>query len=156
MARDDLARAFAAGDTFRYESIAGHTAGTFAGWTPENPWYVGVATSIGFEGPLGRWLGKEFSKPFGSEIGSSRGSGINLFANRFRPKRYRFDTYAKLGRDGKPCIALDYTPYIGPMMGLTDDLREIERGVFLGEMNYRFPWRKKPMLIGYFCLCALE
>lgn len=77
---------------------------------------------------------------------------MNLFANRILPLRYQFETRIRNADiDGKPCLALIY-PRGSVMRGLIDDVREIEDGVLLGRMEYRFLSRGTPRFVGYFTL----
>jgi len=73
------------------------------------------------------------------------------------PHRFRFDTYIKKAYiDQKLCVALDYRAYPSLMFGLVDDVKKIENSVFLGQMYFKFPWKKEIHFLGYFALCALE
>jgi hypothetical protein len=56
--------------------------------------------------------------------------------------------------DGRQCLVIRY-PFGSLMYGLIDEVRQIEDGVFLGQMLYKFPWKRKRIFIGYFVLCAL-
>jgi hypothetical protein len=80
---------------------------------------------------------------------------VNLFRNRLWPRRYRLETYIKGAEaDHEPCLTLEY-PFPSLMYGLIDDVRKIDDGVLLGQMLYKFPWRKGRLFLGYFLLCAL-
>ncbi len=103
--------------------------------------------------PWARWSGKGFFTPFGEQ---EIGRGANLFQNRFRPVRYKLDTFIKKAEvDDNSCLTLKY-PLGSIMYGLIDDVRVIEDGVFLGQMHFKFFWRRSRVFIGYFVLCALK
>src|SRR5574341_385588 len=149
---DDLHTLFKEGKIPSFEEIEGETAGSFLAWNPQNPWWIGLFIKILFNSPFARWKGKELITPFEKE---QRGKGVNLFQNRILPHRFRFDTYIKQAYlDQNLCLALDYRPYPSLMAGLVDDVRRIEEGVFLGQMHYKFPWKKEFLVLGYFVLCA--
>ena len=42
------------------------------------------------------------------------------------------------------------------MYGLIDDVRQIDDGVLLGQMHFRFPWQRSRTFIGYFVLCVIH
>ncbi|MBC8236192.1 hypothetical protein H8E77_42130 [bacterium] len=137
-----------------FEELEGETAGSFLAWNPKNPFWIKFFMKILFNSPFARWTGKKFITPFDKE---NRGKGVNLFRNRILPHRFRFDTYIKKAQiDHNVCLALDYRDYRSLMFGLVDDVRKIEDGVFLGQMYYKFPWKKELWFLGYFVLCALK
>lgn len=151
---EDLHALFREGTAPFFEEIRGKTAGSFLSWNPGNSWWLAFFINFQFSSPLARWTGKEFLLPFNKD---KKGEGINLFRNRLCPRRYRFDTYidnCRLHRGS--CLILDYRAYLSPMLGLVDDVRKIEPGVFLGQMHYKFPLKKEPWFVGYFVLCALR
>ncbi len=153
LGQPELREAFFRGTIFDYEEAEGQTKGAFVAWNVQNPGWIKLVVAFFFQSRYGRWTGKVFLRPFSA---NGKGFGINVFDSRLRPRRYRFDTYQKPAyQDGKPCIALDYRAYFSIMFGLFDDLRKVEPGVFLGQMWYKFPWSQRPMLLGYFVLCAL-
>jgi len=149
---DDL---FHAGGVPDFADFGGETRGAIPHWEPGTPWWMMAWTGLLFWSPLGRWTGKEFTTPFGKD---KKGQGINLFANHFRPRRYKFDTYLKdqARADGEPCLVLDYRPYVSLMFGLVDEVREIQEGVLLGQMYHKLPWRGDYDFRGYFVLIALD
>jgi hypothetical protein len=141
------------GNAPEHTDFSGDTRGSFLAWNPGNPRWLGWGIRLLFQSPFARWTGKRFL-PISGE---AKGSGYNLFANRILPHRFSFDTYTKNAlRDARPCLALDYRSYRSLMFGLIDDVREIQEGVLLGQMYFQFPWRKTPMFVGYFTLCALQ
>lgn len=150
----ELHSLFEVGKLPLFEELKGETAGSFLAWNPENPFWIQFFMKFLFDSPFARWTGKKFITPFDKE---ERGEGVNLFQNRVLPQRFRFDTYIKKARmDDNSCLALDYRPYFSLMFGLVDDVRKIEDGVVLGQMHYKFPWRKDFWFLGYFLLCALK
>lgn len=145
---------FSGGSLPVFEEIKGETAGGFLAWNNANPRLMKFSAKILFNSFIGRWTGKKFLSPFDA---NNRGIGINLFRSRILSNRFPFDTYVKNARsDQKPCLALDYSPYPSLMSGLIDDVRKIDDGVFLGQMHYKFPWKKELWFLGYFVLCALQ
>ena len=150
---DELHSLFGAGTVPLFEEIRGKTLGVFLAWNPANPWLIKFPVRILFDSPIAHWTGKEFLSHFG--VGK-QGRGVNLFRNRILPHRFKFDTYIKKAySDQKPCLALDYRPYFSLMAGLVDDVRKINDGVLLGQMYYKFPWKRGLQFLGYFALCAL-
>ncbi|MEM4326031.1 MAG: hypothetical protein QXU40_01900 [Candidatus Pacearchaeota archaeon] len=147
---EELNKIFGSGTLFLFEEIRGKTAGSFLAWKAQNPAFVKFGTKLLFESPFGCWIGKEFIKPFSRE---EKGFGVNLFNNFFLPKRFWFKTYFKNSFfDGNPCLALDYRPYKSLMFGLVDDVRKIKDGIFLGQMYFKFPFKKNFQFLGYFLL----
>lgn len=151
---DELDNCFKAGDAPVFEEISGKTAGSFLAWNPQNQAFVVFGTKLLFESSIGRWTGKEFIESFSE---NEKGTGVNLFQNFIFPKRFWFKTYIKKSFfDGNPCLTLDYRPYRSLMFGLIDDVRKIKEGVFLGQMYFKFPFKKDFQFLGYFLLCALK
>lgn len=151
---DDLHLLFSEGTIPSFEEVEGNTHGSFLAWNPKNPWWNELLIKLLFDNFSARWTGKKFITPFDE---NRKGKGVNLFQNRIFPHRYRFDTYFEKTRvDQKLGLALDYRHRFSPMFGLVDDVRKIEDGVFLGQMHYKYPWRKEPRFLGYFVLCPLS
>lgn len=150
---EDLNSIFRDGEVPSFGEIEGRTAGEWLAKSAKNYWWANVFIKLFLNSPWARWSGKGFFTPF-SDI-DVVGRGANLFSNRFRPVRYTLDTFIKKAEtDNNPCLTLRY-PFGSIMYGLIDDVRRIENGVFLGQMHYRFFWRKDRVFIGYFALCAL-
>lgn len=152
----ELDSLFSNGGVPLFEEIKGETAGGFLAWNPKNYSLLQFFVKTLFDSPFGRWTGKEFSAPFG-EGKTGKGKGVNLFKNRLLPNRFKFDVYIKNAYgDQKSCLTLDYRSHFSLMSGLVDDVRKIEDGVFLGQMYYKFLWKKEPQFLGYFVLCSLK
>jgi len=150
----DLHLLFKEGSVPSFEELEGETAGCFLAWNPKNPRWIKFFIEFLFNSSFAHWTGKKFFTPFDKE---KRGKGVNLFQNKILPYRFRFDTYIKQSySDQNLCLALDYRPYPSPMFGLVDDVRKTEAGVFLGQMYYKFPWKKELQFLGYFVLCSLK
>jgi hypothetical protein len=136
-----------------FEEIEGRTAGGWLARSPKDYWWARLFIKVFLDSPWARWSGKGFFTPFDKE---KRGRGANLFRNQFKPIRYPLETYIKVAEvDDNLCLTLEY-PFGSLMYGLIDDVRKIEDGVFLGQMQYKFPWQKKRLFLGYFVLCALQ
>lgn len=143
---------FVAGTAPQFADVEGATAG---GWLAKRRryWWADLFIKVALDSPWARWSGKGFETPFAE---GQTGRGVNLFTNRFLPRRYRLRTYVGHAVfDTKPCLTLEY-PFGSVMWGLIDDVRQIEPGVLLGRMEFRFPWEKQRRFLGYFALCALE
>jgi len=137
-----------------FREFEGETRGSFLAWNPQNSWLQRLSIKLIFDSFFARWTGKKFLTSF---KGEERGRGINLYNNLILLHRFRFDTYIKEAySDGKPCLALDYGTYPSLMFGLVDDVRKIQDGVLLGQMYYKYPWRKERWFWGYFTLCTLS
>ena len=150
---EELDGIFERGASPSFEEFQGETLGAFLAQNPKNSRLIKWGVKLLFESPLGRWKGKRFSVPFGE---GKTGRGVNLFENKIFPERFHFDTYIKSAlSDQKPCLALDYNPYFSLMRGLIDDVRKVDEGILLGQMYYKFFWRRKPVFIGYFMLLAI-
>ena len=126
----ELDSMFSEGKVPDYEEIVGKTAGGWLAKPSENYWWSDLFIKVFLASPWARWSGKGFFTPFGEQ---EIGRGANLFQNRFRPVRYKLDTFIKKA-----------------------DVRVIEDGVFLGQMHFKFFWRRSRVFIGYFVLCALK
>lgn len=139
-----------------FEEVQGRTAGAWLAKAPKNYWWSNAFIKVFLNSPWARWSGKGFFTPFGQMESGDWGRGANLFRNRFRPIRYKLDTFVKKAEaDDNPCLTLRY-PFGSVMYGLIDDVRKIENGVLLGQMHFKFFWRKDRVFIGYFVLCVLE
>ena len=137
-----------------FEEIEGATTGSFLAWNAKNPRWIKFFINFLFHSFFARWTGKKFFTPFDK---NKKGKGVNLFQNKVLPCRFRFDTYIKQAfSDKELCLALDYRRYLSLMFGLIDDVRKIEAGIFLGQMYYKFPWKKELYFLGYFVLCPLK
>lgn len=152
---DELHALFSGGRLPRFEEIDGTTRGSLLQWDDENASpLLQLSVTLLFESPLGRWTGKDFVHEFSED---ENGSGVNLFDNRIRPRRYGFDTYPKNAyTDGESCLALDYGRFRSPMSGLVDDVRMVDEGVLLGQMYYKHPFASERSYRGYFGLCVLD
>lgn len=151
---EDLCSLFKEGTLPSFYGIEGDTTGSLLSWDPETPWWVKVPGVILFENPLARWAGKRYMTPF-DEV--KRGKGINLFRNRFLPRRFRFVTsIQKALVDQKPCLVLDYVYLPLSLFSTRDEIREIDAGVFLGHGYLKLPWGKERYLLRYFAICALK
>lgn len=149
----DLDSMFREGRVPDFEEIEGRTAGGWLAKPPEHYWWSDLFIKVFLASPWARWSGKGFFTPFGEK---KIGRGANLFRNRFRPVRYKLDTFIKKAEvDDNPCLTLRY-PFGSIMYGLIDDVRTTEDGVFLGQMHFKFFWRRDRVFIGYFVLCALN
>lgn len=167
----ELDSRFREGRVPAFEEIEGRTAGGWLAKSREDYWWSNLFIKVFLDSPWARWSGKGFITSFGErksggehESGGEHrsageeklGRGANLFRNRFRPVRYRLDTFIKKAEaDDSPCLTLRY-PLGSIMYGLIDDVRVIDDGVFLGQMYYKFLWRRHRVFIGYFVLCALK
>lgn len=149
----DLDKRFASGIVPLFEDIAGETSGSWLAKPPKDYWWAKWFIKVFLDSPWARWTGKAFFTRFDA---NHRGKGANLFRNKFRPIRYRLETYIKKTEvDENPCLALEYT-FGSIMWGLIDDVRQIDDGILLGQMHYRFAWQKSRTFIGYFLLCTLQ
>jgi hypothetical protein len=95
------------------------------------------------------WRGKSFTPG-----GETRGEGINrVFSDRFR--LFRFETFVGKSRAGDfDAVQLDYDLPANPFLirRIKDEIREIERGVWLGQAY--FATRSKDVLWLYFGLAV--
>lgn len=154
MSFDNLSRVFSTnGKLFTYDEIAGKTSGAFV---KMDPTYVKVMSTdflTKFIDQNSRWMGKNFHTKFDNK---NKGAGINLFDNLLIKEAFTFKTYNinSIPFDGKPCLYLDYSGTI--MSSITDYLRKVEDGVFLGQVYTKTPGTNKLRLMGYFTLVALE
>ena len=149
---DQLDPKFRQGAVPRFNEIEGSTAGDWLAKRAKH-WWAQAFIKLVLDSRWGRWSGKGYSTTFDD---AARGRGINLFYNRIFPVRYRFKTYVTEAQmDGEPCLRMEY-PFGSIMWGLIDDIRRIDEGVFLGQMHFRFPWRRQRIDLGYFVLCALQ
>lgn len=147
-----LDRQFGEGAVPVFADIEGETAG---GWLakPGHYWWAQLFIKVFLGSPWARWTGKTFATPYDE---ARTGTGANLFANHHRPTRYPLKTYIQKAEvDENPCLTLEY-PFPSLMYGLIDDVRQIESGILLGQMHYKFPWSRSRIFIGYFLLCCLE
>lgn len=155
MSFDELSTKFTNdGTLFNFSEIAGKTSGAFVEMDPNFTQSVGTSELTKFIDERSRWAGKNFLTPFGDE---NVGSGINMFNNKLILKTaFRFKTYNinSIPFDGKPCLYLDYSGTV--VSGITDYLRKVEDGVFLGQVYTKTPGTNKLKLMGYFTLVALE
>ncbi len=151
---EDLRSLFKEGTPPSFYGTEGDTTGSLLAWDPEIPWWVKLPSVILFESPLARWAGKRYITPF-DEV--KRGKGINLFQNRFLPRRFRFVTsIQKALADQKPCLVLDYIYLPLSLFSTRDEIREIDDGAFLGHGYLKLPWDKERYLLRYFAICALK
>ena len=136
-----------------FPAIRGNTAGAWLAKPPQDYWWARWFIHVFLDSPWARWSGKGFLTGYQD---GARGRGVNLFHNRVRPQRFPMQLYlAPSETDNAPCLVIRY-PLGSLMYGLIDEVRQVEDGVFLGRMLYKFPWNKSRLFIGYFVLCALE
>lgn len=152
---DELDALFEHGETPGPGDCGEETRGRILRWHRGNAsWFVRMMVKLLFESPVGRWTGKEFTRAFSED---EKGSGVNLFRSRIRPRRFRFGTYIKEAyRHEGECLALDYGEYRSLMSGLVDDVRKIDGGLLLGQMHYRALFGSERRFMGYFALCPLQ
>jgi hypothetical protein len=149
---DELERRFRAGRVPRFQDYAGAMDGAWL-HRERQPWWAAIFVRLALDSPWSRWIGKGFVMPFGP---SQEGAGANLFSNRIAPLRFQFATRVRPSDlDGRPCVSIIY-PRGSLMYGLIDDLREVEDGLLLGYMVYRFPWDRRPRFVGYFGLAHIR
>jgi hypothetical protein len=148
----ELDTQFQAATAPEFPAIQGNTAGAWLAKPPQDYWWARWFIRVFLNSPWARWSGKGFRTSYQD---GARGKGVNLFRNRFRPQRFPMDLYlAPSETDGASCLVIRYRP--GSLMyGLIDEVRQLEEGVFLGQMLFKFPWRRNRLFIGYFVLCAL-
>ena len=148
----DLDARFSAGTVPIFEEIKGRTAGAWLAKDKEY-WWASAFIKILLDSPWARWTGKEVMTAYGEDF---RGRGQNLFSNKILPTRYPMDTYVKKAEvDDNLCFTLDYQ-FPSIMYGLIDDIRQVDDGILLGQMQYKWFWKKKRLFLGYFLLCCLE
>ncbi|TIL43296.1 hypothetical protein [Mesorhizobium sp.] len=143
---------FRSGKVPNFEDIKGETSGAWLAKPARDYWWADWFIKVFLASPWARWTGKVFLTRFDRKL---HGRGANLFSNRIRPVRYRLETFIKRAEvDENDCLTLRY-PFGSIMYGLIDDVRQIEDGVLLGQMHYKFPWQRGRIFIGYFVLCVL-
>jgi hypothetical protein len=144
---------FRSGKVPKFENIQGKTSGAWLAKPAQDYWWAKWFIQVFLASPWARWTGKVFLTAFDAH---RHGRGANLFRNKVRPVRYKLETFIKRAEvDENDCLTLKY-PVGSIMYGLIDDIRQIDDGVLLGQMHYRFPWQRSRTFIGYFVLCTLR
>jgi hypothetical protein len=141
---DELEVYFRQGVAPKIQEMPGDTKGVFLAWNPQASWFMKMVVGFMFR----HWLGKRFH-PVGAT--AETGDGINLFS-RWPLTRYKFHTDLGPARmDGAECLRLDYNVDLS-LWGLVDDVRKIADHLFLGQIYYRFLWRRQATFYLYFVL----
>jgi hypothetical protein len=141
---EELGVYFRQGVAPKVQDMAGDTQGAFLAWSPQVGWFMKSVIRLMFR----HWLGKRFHP---ARDTAETGDGINLFSTRPRT-RYPFRTNLGPARmDGSACLRLDYNVGLS-LWGLVDDVRKIADHLFLGQIYYKFLWRKQATFYLYFVL----